>query len=85
MKITKKKKFVYLCSISYDGTVYKTQVIDWLNLYAENGVSFDLIQIFHFRLHYNLFKALNQIKIIKRETGLFKGFLYFFPAPRAWW
>jgi hypothetical protein len=80
MKITKKKKFVYLCSISYDGTVYKTQVIDWLNLYAENGVSFDLIQIFHFRLHYNLFKALNQIKIIKRETGLFKGFLYFFPS-----
>ncbi|MDR3610692.1 MAG: hypothetical protein P4L27_09025 [Ignavibacteriaceae bacterium] len=76
----KKKKFVYLCSISYDGTVYKTQVIDWLKLYDLNGITFDLLQIFHFRLHYNPFLMIKQIKTIRKETHLLKGFLYFFPS-----
>jgi hypothetical protein len=69
-----------LCPINYDGTVYKTQVIDWLKLYDRNGVSFDLKQIFHFRLNYNPLLVIKQIKMIRKETHLYTGFLYFFPS-----
>ena len=40
-----KCKYLYLCISPYDKGVYQTQVIDWLNLYRDNGLEFELTQL----------------------------------------
>ena len=40
-----KCKYLYLCISPYDKGVYQTQVIDWLNLYREHGLEFELTQL----------------------------------------
>ena len=32
--------FIYLNTKHYDGTVFVTQIADWLRLYSENGITF---------------------------------------------
>jgi hypothetical protein len=50
----KKREYIYISNLTFDGTVFITQVADWLNLYKENGIVFDLYvsysatQMFHF-------------------------------------
>lgn len=34
----KSTSFIYLSAKHYDGTVFETQVADWLKLYKENGI-----------------------------------------------
>lgn len=43
----KKIKYIYISSLVFSPTVYQTQVIDWLHLYAENGVDFELVHQFY--------------------------------------
>ncbi len=38
-------KYQYVVSMPYDVGVYQTQVIDWLNLYRENGIDFELVHL----------------------------------------
>ena len=38
-------KYQYVVSMSYDVGVYQTQVIDWLNLFHEHGLDFELVQL----------------------------------------
>jgi hypothetical protein len=76
----KSRKFIYLSDIPFDGTVYRTQVIDWLELYKKNEVVFNLYKIFQIREVFNFRFILNQIKSIRNNTCLYKGFLIFFPS-----
>jgi hypothetical protein len=78
--LMKNRKFIYLSDLNFDGTIYQTQVIDWLELYKTNKVVFDLYHVFHIRQIFNLRFILNQIKGIKNHTQLYKGFLIFFPS-----
>lgn len=41
-----KVKYVYVSPLRYDGGVYQTQIIDWLKLYGQYGLDFELIQMF---------------------------------------
>lgn len=41
----KECKYLYLSISPYDKGVYQTQVIDWLNLYREHGLEFELTQL----------------------------------------
>lgn len=43
----KKIKYIYINSHVFSSAVYQTQVIDWLHLYAENGVDFELVHQFY--------------------------------------
>lgn len=78
--VLKNRKFVYLSDLNFDGTVFCTQVIDWLELYQKNGVLFDLYKIFYIKEMRNLRFILNQIRSIKNSTSLYKGYLIFFPS-----
>ena len=40
-----KCKYLYLCISPYDKGVYQTQVVDWLNLYRDNALEFELTQL----------------------------------------
>lgn len=37
-------KYFYVSTLNYDGGVYQTQIIDWLKIYRQNGLDFELIQ-----------------------------------------
>ena len=45
----KSTSFIYLSAKHYDGTVFETQVADWLKLYKENGIFFNYIHLFFYR------------------------------------
>lgn len=38
--------YIYINGKSYDGTVFVTQIADWLKVYAENGVEFKYFHVF---------------------------------------
>jgi glycosyltransferase involved in cell wall biosynthesis len=76
----KNRKYIYISPIDYSGTIYKTQIIDWLESYKRNGLDFDLWQGLHFRTHLNIFSAARMIRKIKSNTTLFSGSFYFFPS-----
>ena len=42
-----KVKYIYINSHVFSSAVYQTQVIDWLHLYAENGLTFELVHQFY--------------------------------------
>jgi glycosyltransferase involved in cell wall biosynthesis len=75
-----KVKYIYISNLGYDGTVFITQVLDWLHLYNENEVLFDLYVSYPVQLIKNPDYLRAQKKIIKDHTGLLKGFLYLFPS-----
>lgn len=61
----KRIKYIYISSHEYTSAVYQTQVIDWLNLYRDNGIVFDLWHVF------NLSRVTNKvIKYRKTQMGL---------------
>jgi len=76
----RKIKYIYLSNKYFDGTVYKTQIIDWLTLFSNEGVTFELYQIFHIKDILKIRFWLNQIKTIKRNTKFFTGFLFLLPS-----
>ena len=78
--VKKNIKYIYLSNKYFDGTVYKTQIIDWLTLFSEAGVTFEIFQIFHIKDLLRVRFCLNQIKSIKGQTSLFKGIIFQFPS-----
>jgi len=76
------KKYLYLSNKSYDGTVYQTQIIDWLNLYRDNNINFELIQFLHPKELRSVKNIINQQKKIKSKYPSFKGYLLQFPNTR---
>jgi len=75
-----KRKFVCLSCKDYDGTVFQTQVLDWLHLYQKQGIDFDLYQAFHIKEIGKRQYIADQLSKIKNSTSLYKGFLFFFPS-----
>jgi glycosyltransferase involved in cell wall biosynthesis len=82
MKFMRKsgRKYIYISNLDFDGTVFKTQVLDWLHLYQENNLVFDLIQAFHIKDLMRYLNTRRQLKEIKSCTILFKGSFYMFPS-----
>ena len=37
--------YIYINNIPNDGTVFQTQVLDWLKVYDDNGINFKLFQL----------------------------------------
>lgn len=73
-------KYIYLCISPYDKGVYQTQVIDWLNLYRDNGMEFELTQLWTtnpFSRSRKRFQA-NQNEMIKAAyKGPFQSWNFF--------
>lgn len=76
-----KTSFIYLNTKHYDGTVFVTQIADWLKLYNENGISFNYIHLFFYRdLHKKKWIEQQEANIKKALGGLYKGCSYAFPS-----
>ncbi len=41
-----KTKYFYISDLNFDGGVYQTQILDWIKLYNEYGLNFELIQVY---------------------------------------
>jgi len=76
----RKRKYIYLSNKYFDGTVYKTQIIDWLDLFSKEGIVFELYQIFHIKDILKIKFWMLQIRTIKNHTKLFKSAIFFFPS-----
>ncbi|MDP3930608.1 MAG: hypothetical protein Q8R57_16435 [Bacteroidota bacterium] len=79
MKINSNKYF-YLNNKETDGAVFQTQILDWLHLFGQNGVSFELIQLFHIKDFIRPNFVNSQIKVVKGKSKIFNGFLFFLPS-----
>lgn len=74
----KQDKFLYFSPLSFD-TVFKTQVIGWVNLYREAGLDFEIVKIVPVKNILNRKKQKSDKKGIKQLfSGRFR-FLYSFP------
>lgn len=74
------RKFLYLSNLDFDGTVFRTQVLDWLDLYEKNNLFFDLVQLFHIKDLKRPGSLKKQLKGLKKSTKLYAGFLFLFPS-----
>ena len=74
------RKYIYISNLNYDGTVYQTQVLDWLHLFNKYDIEFDLIQAFHIKELKNTGFINQQLKEIKRNTKNFRGHIYLLPS-----
>lgn len=74
------RKFVYLNCLTFGGTVFQTQVLDWIHLYNQKGISFELIQIFRLRKIFKPGYISKQLAGIRKETKQFRGFIFLFPG-----
>lgn len=75
-----KRKFIYLSPKSYDGTVFTTQVADWLNLYKDHGVDFGYLHLFYFDYLWKRSQRNNQINKMRKEITFFKDYSFCFPS-----
>ena len=76
----KERKNIYISNVVVDGTVFQTQVLDWLHLFKTHNLNFDLIQAFPFKDLKRPSYIKNQLSIIKKSTELFIGCIYFLPS-----
>ena len=77
----KSTSFIYLSAKHYDGTVFETQVADWLKLYKENGIFFNYIHLFFYReLKKKNWKQRQEDGIRSALGELYKGHSYSFPS-----
>lgn len=77
----KSTSFIYLSAKNYDGTVFETQVSDWLKIYKENGVVFNYIHLFFYRnFNKNSWKKQQECLIRSSLGDLYKGYSYSFPS-----
>lgn len=72
-------KYVYVSTLNYDAGVYLTQIVDWLKLYRQHGLDFELIQLFSlgYLLQGNYCKT--QKKLISEAIGSNVSFYYVLP------
>jgi hypothetical protein len=76
----KRRKYIYLSNKDFDGTVFQTQVLDWLHLFELHNLEFNLIQAFHIK---DLRRPANikfQLNGIRSKTKLFMGHIYLLPS-----
>lgn len=77
----KSTSFIYLNCKHFDGTVFVTQIADWLKLYNENGITFNYIHLFFYReLKRKNWKREQEQSITKALGNLYKGHSYAFPS-----
>ena len=78
-----KTKYLYISSLKYDGSVYQTQVLDWLDLYRSKGLPFELIH--HFTIGRNK-RSFNkqQKQVLLQVTNNKVRFGYFLSRERKW-
>ena len=74
------KKYIYLSNVFVDGTIFQTQVLDWLHLFFKNGIEFELIQIFTVRELLKPKEVNKQINYLKKHTKLSAKYMFFFPS-----
>ena len=74
------REFVYLNCLKYSGTVYHTQILDWLHLYDRHNVTFKLIQLFQIKELIEPNRIKSQLSGIRRSTKLFAGYIFLFPS-----
>jgi len=74
-----------LSNKEYDGTVYQTQIIDWLNLYLENGVEFHLFQFLHIKEILRISQNQKQKQSICANYDYFKGYILQFPNTKIFY
>lgn len=75
-----KTHYIYLNSKDFDGTVFVTQVADWLNLYRKNGIDFKYYHLFFYRKAFNREWIRQQINGIKTCLNQFNAWSYSFPS-----
>lgn len=72
--------YIYLNIKSYDGTVFNTQVANWLQLYDKNGIKFDYWHVFSVQYLKDRNYVQSQLEGIK-STGInLKGYTWAFPS-----
>lgn len=76
----KGRKYIYLSNVSIDGTVFQTQVLDWLHLYKKHQLEFELLHVFHVKELKRPANVKKQITYFKKNTILSSGFMFFFPS-----
>ena len=74
------REFVYLNCLKYSGTVYHTQILDWLHLFDRHNVTFKLIQLFQIKELIEPNRIKSQLSGIRESTKLFAGYLFLFPS-----
>ena len=75
-------RIVYIClnGKEYDGTVFVTQIADWLKIYQENGVDFEYLHLFPIQsLKRSAWRA-QQSASIKKVIPGWKEYSYSFPS-----
>jgi hypothetical protein len=75
-----KIKYIYISNLGYDGTVFVTQILDWLNLYAKHNIQFDLYVVYPINTLLNLSYLKDQKEKINSKTKFLKKFIYLFPS-----
>lgn len=72
--------YIYINTKNYDGTVFNTQVANWLKLYSSINVKFDYWHVFSVQYLKNKAYVKSQLEGI-RSTGVnLKGFTWAFPS-----
>jgi hypothetical protein len=77
---SKNTKYIYLSNLGFDGTVFITQILDWLHLYEHQKVNFDLYVIYPIQTLKNQNFIKEQKEKINSKTKLLKKFIYFLPS-----
>ena len=75
-----KRKYIYLSSKNFDGTVFITQVADWLSVYNENGIAFDYYHLLYYPYLWDKSARKQQLEEIKKATSYFKDYSFCFPS-----
>jgi hypothetical protein len=74
------RKYIYLSNLDYSGTVFQTQILDWLNLYKDHNLEFDLIQAFHVKDLKRPGYLKKQLTGLRESSKYYAGSLYLFPS-----
>lgn len=77
---TNNKEYIYISNLTFDGSVFVTQVIDWLALYKENGVLFDLYVSYSVTNSFKFKYLKEQKNSIKKYYSNYKGPIFMFPS-----
>lgn len=63
------RKYVYINDLEY-GSIFQTQVLDWLHLYSQNGINFEILQVFQARTFLKPADVFKKLSKIRQSTGL---------------
>ena len=72
-------KYIYVSTLNYDAGVYLTQIVDWLKLYRQHGLDFELMQLFSIGYLRQGDYCTTQKKLISEAIGANVSFYYILP------